>query len=37
MFKVGHRDPEKGVTGLYDKKVITATFTIMEVGENLCK
>jgi uncharacterized GH25 family protein len=37
MFKVGHRDPEKGVTGLYDKKVITATFTIMEVDENLCK
>lgn len=33
MFKVGHRDPEKGVKGLYDKKVMTATFTIMTVGE----
>jgi len=33
MFKVGHRDPEKGVKGLYDKKVMTATFTIMEVGK----
>lgn len=33
MFKVGHRDPEKGVKGLYDKKVMTATFTIMNVGE----
>ncbi|KKG15297.1 hypothetical protein EO98_08545 [Methanosarcina sp. 2.H.T.1A.6] len=37
MFKVGHRDPEKGVKGLYDKKVMTATFTIMDVGENIWK
>lgn len=35
MFKVGHRDPEKSVKGLYDKKVMTATFTIMDVGENI--
>lgn len=34
MFKVGYRDPEKGIKGLYDKKVMTATFTIMDVGEN---
>ena len=33
MFKVGYRDPEKGIRGLYDKKVMTATFTIMNVGE----
>jgi|GEM_PF-1600536 len=32
MFKVGHRDSEKGVKGLYDKKVMTATFTIMNIG-----
>jgi uncharacterized GH25 family protein len=32
MFKVGHRDSEKGVKDLYDKKVMTATFTIMNVG-----
>lgn len=32
MFKVGYRDPEKAVKDLYDKKVMTATFTIMNVG-----
>ncbi|MCC4770479.1 DUF4198 domain-containing protein [Methanosarcina sp. DH2] len=37
MFKVGYRDPEKGVKDLYDKKVMTATFTIMDVGENVWK
>lgn len=37
MFKVGHRDPEKGVKGLYDKKIMTATFTIMDIGENIWK
>ncbi|MCO5382735.1 MAG: DUF4198 domain-containing protein [Methanosarcina barkeri] len=37
MFKVSYRDPEKGVTGLYDKKVMTATFSIMKVGEKLWK
>ncbi|MDY9925888.1 DUF4198 domain-containing protein [Methanosarcina sp.] len=37
MFKVGYRDPKKGVKDLYDKKVMTATFTIMEVGENIWK
>lgn len=37
MFKVIHRDPEKGVSGLYDKKVMTATFTIMDVGEDTWK
>ena len=33
MFKVGYSDPEKGVIGLYNKKVMTATFTIMDVVE----
>jgi hypothetical protein len=28
---------KKGVLGLYDKKVMTATFTIMDVGENTWK
>lgn len=28
---------KKGVQGLYDKKVMTATFTIMDVGENTWK
>lgn len=37
MFKVGHRDSEKGMKGLYDKKVMTATFTIMDVGEDRWK
>lgn len=37
MFKVGHRDPEKGVKDLYDTKVMTATFTIMDVGEKRWK
>lgn len=37
MFKVIHRDPEKGVSGLYDKKVMTATFTIMNIGEDTWK
>ncbi|WP_440955808.1 DUF4198 domain-containing protein [Methanosarcina sp. Mfa9] len=37
MFKVGHRDPEKGVKGLYDEKVMTATFTIMNIGDNTWK
>jgi len=37
MFKVGYGDTEKGVKGLYDKKVMTATFTIMNVGENVWK
>lgn len=32
MFKVGYRDPEKAVKDLYDKKVMTATFPIMNVG-----
>jgi len=37
MFKVGHRDPEKSAKGLYNKKIMTATFTIMNVGENVWK
>lgn len=37
MFKVGYRDSEKGVKDLYDKKIMTATFTIMDVGENTWK
>lgn len=37
MFKVGYRDPEKSAKGLYNKKVMTATFTIMNVGENVWK
>ncbi|WP_440944811.1 DUF4198 domain-containing protein [Methanosarcina sp. T3] len=37
MFKVGYRDPEKCAKGLYDKKVMTATFTIMDVGEKTWK
>ncbi|MCK4819672.1 DUF4198 domain-containing protein [bacterium] len=37
MFKVVHRDPEKSVTDRYDEKVMTATFTIMDIGENTWK
>ncbi len=37
MFKVGYKDPKKGVQGLYDKKVMTATFTIMDVGDDTWK
>jgi len=38
MFKVGHRDPEKSSKCLYNKKVMTATFTIMDIGrENVWK
>lgn len=31
MFKVMHRDPEKSVHDRYDEKVMTATFTVMDV------
>ena len=34
MFKVVYGDSEKNVKDLYDKKIMTATFTIMDVGEN---
>jgi uncharacterized GH25 family protein len=37
MFKVGRRDTEKSAKGLYNKKIMTATFTIMNVGENVWK
>jgi uncharacterized GH25 family protein len=37
MLKVGHKDPEKSAKGLCNKKVMTATFTIMDVGENIWK
>ena len=37
MFKVIHKDPEKGVSRLYDKKVMTETFTIMDIGEDTWK
>lgn len=32
MFKVLHRDPEKSVKDQYDEKVMTATFTVMDIG-----
>ncbi|MHC1574788.1 MAG: DUF4198 domain-containing protein [Candidatus Methanogasteraceae archaeon] len=31
MFKVMHRDPEKSAQDRYDEKVMTATFTVMDV------
>ena len=31
MFKVRHSDPNKGVENLYDEKVITSVFTVMDV------
>lgn len=31
MFMVRHKDPEKGVRGLYDEKAMTATLTVMGV------
>jgi hypothetical protein len=37
MLKVGHKDPEKSTKALYNKKVMTETFTIMDVGENIWK
>jgi hypothetical protein len=37
MLKVGHKDPEKSAKALYNKKVTIATFTIMDVGENIWK
>lgn len=37
MFKVVYGDSEKSVKDLYDKKIMTATFTIMDVGENKWK
>lgn len=37
MFKVLHRDPEKSVKDRYDEKVMTATFTVMDIGEKIWK
>ncbi len=31
MFKVMHRDPEKSAQDRYDEKVMTATFTVMNI------
>ncbi len=31
MFKVMHRDPEKSAQDRYDEKVMTATFTVMDI------
>lgn len=37
MFKVLHRDSGKSVKDQYDEKVMTATFTVMGIGENRWK